>query len=239
MRHKLFRGPRCPAPLRRGAPAASLLIFCAVLLAAHNLSAGQGSGLTAVAQKSPVPSELAAPISSQLSDDGVRVTSGAVTLDFWWVKALPMKAGSGAPSWGDVEEGALIGAVRLSGNYRDIRGRNLKPAVYTLRYGIQPSNGDHLGVSPFREFLLLSPATVDKDPAPQGHDGTVDLSKQSIGGSHPGVWSIDPPVATEAPLQSHKTELGHDAIIMQVPVDRGGQSGALKFGVVLVGKIEA
>jgi hypothetical protein len=209
---------------------------CVVVLVCTRLAA-QGSPVpTAAAQKSAPPSELASPIAGQLSEDGVRVTSGAVTLEFWWVKALPMKAGSSGPSWGDVEEGTLVGATRLSADYRDIRGRVLKKGVYTLRYGIQPSNGDHLGVSPFRDFLLLSPAGVDQDPAPHGHDDTVDLSTQAIGGSHPAVWSIDPPVATEAPLQHHKTELGHDAIVMQVPISRGG---TLKFGVVLVGKIEA
>jgi hypothetical protein len=213
-----------------------LFIFVLILGASSSFAAQEKPGLTAAAQKSAVPSEIAAPIGALLSDDGVRVTSGGVTLDFWWVKTLPMKAGSGAPSWADVEEGTLVGAVRVSANYRDIRGRVIKPAVYSLRYGIQPANGDHLGVSPFREFLLLSPAAVDKDPAPQGHEGTVELSKQAIGGSHPGVWSIDPPVASEAPLQLHKTELGHEAIVMQVPVSGGA---TLKFGVVLIGKIEA
>ena len=41
----------------------------------------------------------------------------------------------------------------------------MKAGVYTLRYAIQPKTDDHFGVSPFRNFLLLSPAAVDKDPA--------------------------------------------------------------------------
>jgi hypothetical protein len=117
----------------------------------------------------------------------------------------------------------------------------IKPGVYTLRYGLQPANGDHLGVSPFRDFLLLSPAAFDKDPAAPGHDGTIELSKQAIGGSHPGVWSLDPPAASaQAPLSVHKTELDHDGVVMEVAIVREGQpAGALKFGLVLVGKIEA
>jgi hypothetical protein len=218
----------------------ALFIFLAVTFTP--LFGSQGGSLTATTRSAPPPSELAPAILAVLSNDAVAVTGSqaAATLEFWWVKSLPMKAGSGAPSWADVEEGTLVGVVRISADYRDIRGHVIKPGVYTLRYGIQPQNGDHLGVSPFREFLLLGPAAVDKDPAPRGHDGTIDISKQSIGGSHPAVWSIDPPVATESPLQLHKTELGHDAIVMQVPIERGGQaSGTLKFGVVLVGKIEA
>jgi len=213
------------------------LVFLALSTFAP-VTALQSGSLTATTRSAAPPSELAPAVLSLLSNDVVAVTAAqpAATLEFWWVKSLPLKEGSGAASWADVEEGTLVGAVRISADYRDIRAHVVKAGVYTLRYGIQPQNGDHLGVSPFREFLLLGPAAVDTDPAPRGHDGTIDISKQSIGGSHPAVWSIDPPVATEAPLQPHKTELGHDAIVMQVPVSRGG---TLKFGVVLVGKIEA
>jgi hypothetical protein len=212
--------------------------FLTVLLL--HVVVGQGS-LAATAQKVPPPDAVAPAISQKLSADGVRVSvNPATTLEFWWVSGLPLKSGATAASWTDVEEGTLVGAVRIPADFRDVRGRIIKAGVYTLRYGIQPQNGDHLGVSPFREFLLLSPAAVDQDPAPRGHDGTIEISKQSIGGSHPGVWSLDPPVASGAALSLHKTELGHDAVIMEVPVVRDGKpSGSLKFGVVLIGKIEA
>ena len=197
--------------------------------------------LAGTVQKSPVPDALAPSITAKLGSDAVRVdvSKGPATLDFWWVSALPVKAGADAPAWADVEEGSLVGAVRVSSDFRDIRGRVIKQGIYTLRYGIQPQNGDHLGVSPFREFLLLSPASIDTDPAPKGHDGTIEISKQSIGGSHPGVWSLDPPVSSHPAMSVHKTELGHDAIVMEVPISRDGKpSGSLKFGLVLIGRIE-
>lgn len=231
----------------------SLLIFtldmafrCALALSlalAVPASAGQSpAGLTASTHKSSPPSSLSRPIAEALAPHGVRVlvSKGAVALDFWWVAALPLKGGTAAPSWSDVEEGSLVGVVSISSDFRDIRGRVIKAGVHTLRYGIQPANGDHLGVSPYREFLLLSPASADTDAKPHGHDGTVDLSKLSVGGSHPGVWSLDPPVAAQAPLEAHKTELGHDAVIMEVPVARDGEAaGTLRFGLVLIGKIDA
>jgi hypothetical protein len=201
----------------------------------------QDGGPTAAPHAEAPPAALAKPVAARLSTGGVRVVvpKGPVTLDFWWVADLALNEGA-AVSWADIEEGALVGAVDVSAAYRDVRGRVIKPGVYTLRYGIQPQNGDHLGVSPFREFLLVSPAAVDTDPAAHGHDGTIELSRQAIGGSHPGVLSIDPPVVTGAPLQLHKTELGHDAVIMEVPVTRSGKpAGTLKFGVVVVGRIEA
>lgn len=209
--------------------------------AAAPVLCGQGAAdLTATSHADAPPSEIAAAVAGRLATGGVRATIGATGIAFWWVKDLPLKGESGAPSWADVDEGTLAGAVKTDSDFRDIRGRVIKAGVYTLRYGIQPANGDHLGVSPFRDFLLLSPAAADTDPAPRGHDGTIDLSKQAVGGSHPAVWSLDPPVTSEAPLATHTTDLGHKASIMEVPVSRGGKpAGTLRFGVVLIGKIEA
>jgi hypothetical protein len=194
----------------------------------------QAADLSGTRHSDPLTADFAAPIAAQISPGGVRATVGANTLTFWWVKDLPMK--SSPPSWSDVPEGTLIGAVKIEKDFRDTRGRVIKAGPYTLRYGIQPANGDHLGVSPYREFLLLSPAKQDADAAPPGHDNLVELSKQTIGGSHPAVWSLDPPVATDAALSVRaNTELDLKALVMEVPV----AGGTLRFGLVLIGKIEA
>jgi hypothetical protein len=209
------------------------------------------SELSGTKHADAIPAEIGAAISGKLSAGGVKASLASNTLTFWWVKELPMAASAAAPAsakatagesaprtaptWDDVPEGTLVGAVKIDKDLRDIRGRVIRAGVYTLRYGVQPANGDHLGVSPFREFLLLCPAAQDTDAAPRGHDGTIDLSKQTVGGSHPAVWSLDPPVASEAPLTVHTTDLGHKALVMEVPIP----GGMLRFGLVLVGKIEA
>jgi hypothetical protein len=207
-------------------------VLAAITLALFALIS-QGAISTEAHRDAP-PDALAPSIRSSLATGGVRVTASGVQLDFWLVTSLPLK-GSGA-AWAAVEEGTLVGAIRVASDFRDIRGRQIKPGVYTLRYALQPQNGDHLGVSPFREFLLLSPAGVDTDPGVRGHDGTVEMSKSTVGGSHPGVWSIDPPSANAAPLTMHTTELGHKAVIVEVPLAGGSP---LRFGIVLVGKIDA
>lgn len=197
------------------------------------------AAIAATAHTEPLPTEIQPALAAQLKPSGVRASVNGATLDFWWSAGLPVTA-AGAPSWSAVPEGALVGAVKLDREFRDIRGSRIKPGVYTLRYGLQPDNGDHLGVSPHRHFLLVSPAAEDRNPAPAGHEGAVQLSKGAVGGSHPGVWSIDPPVATEPVLSVRKTDLGHEAVIVEVPVSRDGKpAGALKFGIVLVGKIES
>jgi hypothetical protein len=206
-----------------------MLTVLSVLL---SLFLSQAADLAGTRHTDPVPTDLQAPIAAKIAPGGVRVALAANALTFWWVKELALKPGA---TWGDLPEGSLVGAVKIDKDFRDIRGRVIRAGTYTLRYGIQPANGDHLGVSPFREFLLLSPVAKDADPEPLGHKGTVEISKETIGGSHPAVLSIDPPAATEAALALHPTELGHKAIVMEVPV----QGGTLRFGLVLIGKIEA
>jgi hypothetical protein len=183
------------------------------------------------------PSQIAPAIASLLQPSGIKAIVGGATLDIWWAQAIAL-SGDG-PGWSNVESGTLVGAMRISGPYKEIRGKVVGPGVYTLRYGLQPQNGDHLGISAFREFLVLSPVVVDTDPKVLGFDGVVALSKQVIGTSHPAAMSIDPP--EEAPgalLSTYKNDSGHDGIVFEVPRSLNGKAaGTVKFGLIVSGTI--
>lgn len=173
------------------------------------------------------PAELSAGVQSRLAP-AAKVLVGEATLEIWLVQQLE-KNGEG-PGWSSVESGTLAGAIRVSGTFKEIRGKVVKPGVYTLRYGQQPQNGDHLGISPFREFLLISPAAIDKDPKVLGFDGVVALSKEVIGTAHPASLSIDPPEdAPGAVLSTYQNESGHDGVVFQI--------GSIKFGLIVAGLI--
>ena len=192
------------------------------------------------AHSDAAPAEIADAIKAQLATGGQQVAVGGKTIEFWWVKALPLRPGSTEIGWSAVEEGALVGAVKLSSAYNEMRGRTIKPGVYTLRYGIQPADGNHLGASPNPEFLLLSPAAADSSSAALGHDGAIKISKLTIGLSHPAIWGLDPPIAADAPLSLKKNDAGMTAVVFQVPVSRDGKdAGVLKFGLILVGVIQS
>ncbi len=193
---------------------------------------------TVTATSAPPPDEIAASVKARLAPAGAAVKVGDKTLEFWWVTAVPLTAGEA--SWAHVDEGTLVGAVRISAAYTDIRGRGIKAGVYLLRYALQPQNGDHLGASPYREFLLLSPAALDAAPGVLSHDAAVEQAKKAGASSHPAAWSLDPPAATGPALQVHTTDEGHTSVIVEVPATKDGQpAGALKFGLILVGRIEA
>ncbi len=64
-------------------------------------------------------------------------------------------------------------------------------AVYTLRYALFPLNGDHQGVAPQRDFLLLSPAAADTDPsAKPDYETLMTMSRKASGTPHPLVFSF-------------------------------------------------
>lgn len=152
---------------------------------------------------------------------------GAATLEIWLVNKLES---AGGPGWSGVESGTLVGALRVGGEFKEIRGKVVRPGVYTLRYGLQPQNGDHLGISTFREYLLVSPAAIDKDPKVLGFDGVVALSKEVIGTAHPASLSLDPPEeAPGAVLSTYTNEHGHEGVVLQIE--------PLKFGLIVAGLI--
>lgn len=173
------------------------------------------------------PADLSTGVASRLAP-AAKVVVGEATLEIWLVQQIE-RTGDG-PGWSTVESGTLAGAMRVSGSVKEIRGKVVKPGVYTLRYGQQPQNGDHLGISPFREFLLISPAAIDNDPKVLGFDGVVALSKEVIGTAHPASLSIDPPEdAPGAVLSTYQNESGHEGVVLQI--------GSLKFGLIVSGLI--
>jgi hypothetical protein len=173
------------------------------------------------------PADLAEGVATLLKP-AAKVAVGPATLDVWLVQQLERTADG--PGWSNVENGTLVGAVRVGGEFKEIRGKAVKPGVYTLRFGLQPQNGDHLGISTFREFLLLSPAAIDRDPKVLGFDGVVALSKEVIGTAHPASLSLDPPEdAPGALLSTYRNEHGHEGVVLQI--------GSIKFGLIVSGLI--
>ena len=179
------------------------------------------------------PAGLAPAIASAMQSSGVKASVGGATLEIWMAQAIAIN-GDG-PGWSVVENGTLVGAMRVTGAFKEIRGKVVAPGLYTLRYGLQPQNGDHLGISTFREFLVISPASTDTDAKVLGFDGVVALSKQVIGTSHPAALSIDPPEdAPGAVLSTYKNEFGHHGIVVEVPRK---SAGTIKFGLIVSGVI--
>jgi hypothetical protein len=217
-----------------------VVVLMSLLAALSAPAAAQSPAASPMA--APVPGDLMPAIAARFGDGTAgtpaTVTIGETTFECWWVTGVEPYA-AGEPGWSMVDQGALVGAVRVTGAFKDVRGRTVEPGVYTLRYGQQPQNGDHLGVSPFREFLLMSPAALDTDPSAPGYDAVTKLSARTIGTSHPAALSLDPPEqAPDPPLASYTNEDGLEGVVFEVPFAfEGKPQGVLRFGLILVGII--
>jgi hypothetical protein len=207
------------------------------------LFAAGGAGaqtLTVKSAATPPPDEVAAPIKALLDPEATVVTRGANTIELWWRKALPLEsAPSGTPAWSNVADGAVIGVMRTSKPLNDIRGFPMKPGVYVLRFALQPQDGDHMGVSPNRDFLLVGPAADDQSADPAGFKGAVALARKTQGKSHPAALSIDPASTGEAPGSVVTTETGFTSVVVSVPAtSNDAAAGSLTFGLVLIGQVD-
>ena len=151
--------------------------------------------------KSAPPAGLSDKIAAQLDENAYRVIGpkGPV-LEIWFVKEVATRDDF-KPTLTvkyPFTSGQLLGAARLptAGAALDFRGQELAAGVYTLRYGLQPQDGNHLGSSDTSDFGLACPAATDKDPAPVSKAPDLfKLSAKAAGSAHPAIFQMVPPAA--------------------------------------------
>jgi hypothetical protein len=179
------------------------------------------------------PAELAPAISQALEQQGTKILgSNGVFCEVWLRTSLPSGAKSSEESvtLPTIPHGTLLGAIRFPTQGADRRGQAIKPGVYTLRYSLQPLNGDHLGVSPQRDFLVLVPAGDDKDlNAAPNFDALMAMSRKASGTPHPAVLSMWGAGASDAAGFAKQGE--NDWVLTR-------KIGDTPISVILVGKVE-
>jgi len=179
-----------------------------------------------------------------LQSQGARLVSdqGAAVCEMWLRKALPAQQSPNSSMdvlYGSLALGTMVGVLHFPSQGSDFRGQTLKPGYYTLRYEFVPQDGNHMGVSQYRDFLLLLPAAQDANPdAVLKFDEVVKLSRLATGSGHPGILSMDPtsPSASRLPA-AFKDDLEHWALeVMTQLKDTAGGEKDFPLAIVLVGK---
>jgi hypothetical protein len=195
------------------------------------------------ALKEGPPAVLSAAIERAMNEQGYRVVDGEgdTYAEFWLRKTIPASGKPtgprGAVLYPILAEGELLGALRFPGEGHDYRGQTIAKGVYTLRYGLQPVNGDHLGVSPFRDYALLLPAAKDTALPPQAQKELESDSAEAAGTSHPAVLMlIAPPesASTTEPTMAHDQEKDLWGAVIPLSLDVKGASGPITLPVQLI-----
>jgi hypothetical protein len=180
------------------------------------------------------PGDAAAAILATMNKAGTKVVAdnGSAYCEIWLRSTTPTGPNTGESSvtLPTIPKGALLGVLRFSAKGADRRGQTIAPGVYTLRYGDYPINGNHQGVAPQRDFLLLAPAALDKSAdAVADFDTLVELSRKASGAPHPAVLSFWKADADDKPGFQKQGE--KDWVLT-------ANLGDTKVSIILIGKAD-
>jgi hypothetical protein len=211
-----------------------------MILASQLVLTGMLFGQTYKVENAGAPSaDLPKPLQDALESQGTRVVDaqGGALLEVWLRKSVPTIA-SPSPSsdflYGSLSEGVFLGVLHFPAPAADFRGQVVKPGFYTLRYGLIPQDGNHMGVNPTRDVLVLCPVATDNDLSTAlNFDNLVKLGRQASGTAHPAVL-VAVPVNGDSFPAAVKDDQGHWNLQVKVR----GSSGDFPFAFTLVGKWE-
>jgi hypothetical protein len=169
----------------------------AVLLVTISISFGLAADATVTRGDAQLPDQVPESVKALMQSDCVTVSTDGKSLAHFWVRSeLPKVASPGSElgvTFPQIQEGGLLGVVEFVAGWTDYKENPISPGVYTLRYEHLPSDGNHMGVATYRDFVLLVPAAADTDPnQPMAYDNLVAASAGATGVPHPGVLALFP-----------------------------------------------
>ena len=192
------------------------------------------------------PKGLSAEIEKLIDPAGHQIhgEDGAI-VELWLLKSLPIKADfkSGALQLYPFTPGQLLGAMRVprGAKYSDFRGQEIEAGTYTLRYGLQPEDGNHLGTSETADFILALPAKIDTKPATI--EDFYELSERSgkaAGSTHPAIFSLlDPAEAGKGSKLDEDKSADDWVLTFTAKGNAKGKATEVRIRLVVIGESEA
>ena len=206
----------------------SLLLVTAILVHAADLKTSDA----------PPPKEIDPSIQKLLQPKALQLGEGG--FQFWLVKELPLqsKPASTAKGLDAVKQATLLGVVSLSKAERDYRDDEIAAGTYTMRFALQPQDGNHLGSAEFTYFAVLTPAKLDTKPdGITDYKALVKASSKETSTDHPMILSLRPASSdtVESPALAEPAP-EHKTIRVKIPAIVGSEKAAIPFEIVYEGK---
>lgn len=224
--------------MTRTAPIVAVVALAA--LTSPSFLHAQAAKLTVTTAKPPA--EIAEPIRAVLDEKVLKIaTEDKATYEFWFRKELPLteKPAGGTLGLTTMKEGAILGVARVAGEHYDFRNEEIKPGVYTVRLGIQPEDGNHLGVAPTRTFALLITAKQDKKLDAIDHEALMKAAAAINAAKHPSNLNLQPVEKTdgEFPRLEERNGGEHKVVLLKLPAVVGDskEKTTLTFALVYDG----
>jgi hypothetical protein len=218
--------------------------FFVVLLSLTWATAGFAQDSIKVTElKQSAPESISTAVRSSLFAQGYRIQDdqGRTLMDLWLRKETPSSekpAGpKGAIQFPFLADGELVGVLQFATEGHDYRDQPIAKGIYTMRYGLQPVNGDHLGVSTYRDYSLLLPASKDQTLAPPKRKQLEDRSAETAGTSHPAIFLLlqAPPGASKSgPAVIRDAEKNTSSVVLPFSLKVKNEGDPLSYPVRLV-----
>jgi hypothetical protein len=225
------------------------LFRVAFLLGMMATGAFAQESLTVQARKQAPPSTVAPEILKVLDGQGYRIQDekGEPYAEIWLRQATPgsekPSGPKGAIQFPFLADGELLGVLEFGKEGHDYRDQPIAKGVYTMRYGLQPVNGDHLGVSTYRDYVLLLPARKDKTIAAPTRKQLEERSAESAGTSHPASFLLlmAPPGAKADPSMLRDAEKNLWSVVLpfRLQVKAAGEPIVYPVQLVVLGAAAA
>src|SRR5688572_8812816 len=101
----------------------------------------QAADLTLKTAEALPPKDIDPAIQKLLQPKAIQLVEGdKPVFQFWLIKDLP-----GAKALDAIKPAALLGVVSLPKSQRDYRDDEIAAGTYTMRFALQPQDGNHLG----------------------------------------------------------------------------------------------
>lgn len=222
---------------------ARLAIASLILLPAGSLIAAD-TEYTSVPVKE-APQDLPAPIAAKVDPAGFQVKSADGAVCSIWL----LKTNETDPAFTPTlnvkypfKNGQLLGVLEVAedAKFTDFRGQEIDSGVYTLRYGQQPMDGNHIGTSEVSDFLLALPLKQEKGPeAIESFDDLTGRSAEAAGATHPAIFSL---LSAEDEVEPGTLTHDEDRELWILSLEaRKGEDGAaekLPIRLVVIGQSE-
>jgi len=193
------------------------------------------------ANKESAPADaLSEEVAATLNAEGVKVVKGEsrTVAEFWFCKSWPTQAdfkATDAVAY-PFAQGQLLGVVRFKNKASDFRDQEIAKGVYTLRYAQQPVDGNHVGTSPTRDFLLLIAADADKSAKALDLQALTEQSAAAAGSKHPAMLALKSAKGDGAkPTLTHDESAELWIATIAGKAETGGKPSTLPIGIVVVG----
>jgi hypothetical protein len=172
-----------------------------------------------------------------LEPDGHKIllNDGSECCDVWMLKEAPSvgKREVDGAVFPELSESELLGVIRFPKAATDFRGDAIAAGAYTMRYALSPNDGNHLGVAPSRDFVLLVPIGADPDPEAKFDAEHLNaLSRKANGTKHPAPLDLVQPEGDTSRPTIYQNGDGHWVFVFKLKLQTGD---LLPLGLVVKG----